>query len=304
MSRMEDDTTMIPGRTPATHATTPECLEKTLYTLAGTIQGVCIDGIVNELEWVHLECWLDELRGNEHLHPFTELVPVLTEACASRQLSHHYLLDILWLCEQMSDPQYTTQIQHDLRLLEGILGGISADLRINDLELSGLRGWLHDHVHLHNCWPYDRVDQIIERAMLDGKLDADEHNYLVDCFAQIAANSNSSTGLISTSPLVLVNDVCAVNPEIVIAQHRFCFTGHGEKQSHQTLAQAVKDRYGIVCHSVSEELDYLVVCANRNMGWKYHCFGRKVGDAIEMQKHSGKLQIVHESDLQAAIDGD
>lgn len=293
---------MKTGHPIETQSATPEQLEVVLHTLAGALQGVCIDGVVNELEWRYLEDWTEKLQHKDQLHPFRELSPILVDACTHRRLTHQNLLDILWLCEQMSDPQFTTQVHHDLRMLEGILAGISADLQINKLEINGLQGWLRDHNHLHNCWPYDRVDCIVERALLDGQLDTDEHKFLLDCFSQIAVNSSLTGNPPEKSHSSLVDDVCAKSPVIIIADRTFCFTGHGHSHSDQRLAKQVSDRKGIVVNAVVDKLDYLVVCADRNMGWQYHCFGRKIGAAIDMQQRNLPVLIVHESDLQAVID--
>ncbi|MBO9716207.1 MAG: NAD-dependent DNA ligase, partial [Pseudoxanthomonas sp.] len=71
-------------------------LDKSINSLLGIIEGIAIDGHINELEISYLGTWLSEHRELKDLHPFNELVPRVAAAMADGVLDEEEREDILW----------------------------------------------------------------------------------------------------------------------------------------------------------------------------------------------------------------
>lgn len=50
--------------------TQPRQLRKALNSLIGLLDGVLIDGVVNQAEQLFLAAWLEQYEDKIHLHPF------------------------------------------------------------------------------------------------------------------------------------------------------------------------------------------------------------------------------------------
>ena len=126
-------------------------LDKSINSLLGIIEGISIDGHINELEISYLRLWLTEHQELRRLHPFNEFVPRVEAALADGVLDAEEREDILWLCERLRSQKFYDRTTADLQRLHAILGGIVADTRISEEELRGLSDWMEEHPHLKTC---------------------------------------------------------------------------------------------------------------------------------------------------------
>ena len=282
--------------------TTRSRLDKSINSLLGIVQGIGIDGVVNERERGYLEAWTTEHADVAALHPFSELIPVVTDAVADGILSEEERADLQWLCERLRSDGYYDRTTADLQRLQAVLGGIASDAEISKAELLQLRIWLDAHDHLRSCWPYDEVSSLITGVLSDGRIDAAEHELLRAFFGEFGG---SRVGLLQrgeeSASATGVAGVCASCPEITFAGMRFCFTGESRKFTRQELFDTVTRLGGTVVSGVSGKLDFLVVGADGNPCWAYACYGRKIERAVELRKAGARIVLVHENDFQDAV---
>ncbi len=283
----------------------PRRLEKAMHMLEGIVRGVTIDGKLNDDEIAVLAAWIGENGEFRFRHPFTEVVPRLEQIINDSIFDEEERADILWLCDQfMTGSEHFDEVTADLQILHGIMGGIAADAVITEDELRALRGWLDEKPHLHGCWPFDEVNSIVSAVMSDGRIDADEHQMLLEFFADVLTFlEHKSLNRKETASSPFVGGVCASDPQIEFEGRRFCFTGAADRGTKQELQETVIDRNGRVEKSVVKALDYLVVGARGNECWAYSAYGRKVERAIELRKSGHQLLIVHEFDFWDAVEG-
>lgn len=275
-------------------------LEKALNSLIGLIEGISIDGVINEKEVHYIEAWLDENDQLRSSHPFTELIPVVDRAIADGILTDDERQNILWLCERLKSAEFVNGVTADIQRLHGLMGGIVADGVITEPELRGLAEWLYDHEHLKSCWPYDEVESIITVVLKDKRIDAKEHASLHSFFSGFTAISGGLTEAGSHKSLSSPA-VCAVCPEVTFQGKVFGFTGSSVKYSRIEFAQIVERLGGIVAGSVSKKLDYLIIGADGNPCWAYACYGRKVEMAVALRKAGARILLVHENDFHDAV---
>lgn len=278
-------------------------LDKSVNSLMGIIEGIAIDGSINNTELNFLDLWLSEHGELRTLHPFNELIPVVEAVVADRVLSIEERADLAWLCKKLTSSEFYDQTTSDLQRLHAILGGIIADTRISEEELRGLTDWMEDHSHLISCWPFDEVGSLITSVLKDKRIDDEEHAMLHDFFSEFVALADDRT---LTSPLVqrdnqAVVGLCAVCPEISFDGKHFVFTGASARFKRSQLAETITLLGGKLAASMSKKVDYLVIGSEGNPCWAYACYGRKVEQAIELRKAGARLLIVHEHDFHDAI---
>jgi hypothetical protein len=158
-------------------------LLKAFHSLIGIIEGIVIDGTVNEREIRVLREWASDFEPYRRLRPFNELLPLVEYVVNERSLSEDARQDILWSCEKLSSEVYLDRTSKDLQRLHALLGGIAADGIVTAEELTGLAGWLKEHDHLLNYWPYAEVTAIVNTVMADRRIDAEEQKAIQQFFA-------------------------------------------------------------------------------------------------------------------------
>lgn len=282
--------------------TTRAQLDKSINSLLGIIEGISIDGKVNEAELNFLRLWLREHEELQGLHPYNELVPLVQDAIADGLLSQEEREDIVWLCERLRSTEYFDKTTADIQRLHAIVGGIIADGQISEDELRGLSSWLDDHDHLRTCWPYDEVGSLITTVLADQKIDQQEHEMLQGFFSEFTAVLDGRTIVSPTiSEGITLTGLCAVCPEIEFEGAKFCFTGASTRYKRSQLSEIVTRLGGMVLPSVSAKIDYLVIGADGNPCWAYACYGRKVEKAVELRKAGARMLLVHENDFHDAV---
>lgn len=283
--------------------TGPARLAKVVQTLYGILRGIDIDRRINATEVSWLDRWLDDTRDEHHLHPFNELVPKVKDALADGHLDFEEHAELSRLCQQMLAREFYDSTTCEIQYLHGILAGILADHSITEDELRQLRVWLDEHGHLMGRWPYDEVSSLLTHVLRDGVISDDEHACLTAFFNEFITHGDDRT---LTAPPLLMRDgsiqgVCAVDPEIVFAGSRFCFTGQSHRYTRAGFHQLVERLGGTTSNTVTRTVDYLVIGADGNPCWAYACYGRKVEQAIALRREGLPLMIIHESDFRDAV---
>lgn len=282
--------------------TGPGRLDKAVNSLLGILEGITTDATVNDQEFAFLKDWVASHSEYARRHPFTELVPAVTQVLADGRIDEEERNDLLWLCEKLRSRDYYDLVTADMQRLHASLGGVAADGQISTEELRGLSTWLAEHEHLRRCWPYDEVDGIVLGVLSDSSIDEREHQALLGFFAEFLDVDQRAT---IARPLLAVagtlQGVCAPCPEIKFEDSLFCFTGASNRLSRREFAQLVEIMGGRFSNRVTSDLDYLVIGAEGNPCWSYACYGRKVERCIDLRKKGSQLLVVHENDFHDAV---
>lgn len=282
--------------------TGPKRLEKAVNSLIGLVEGVAIDGVINEAEVGFIRAWLSEHHELRTCHPFTELMPVVNAAIEDGVLTNEERLDILWLCERLRSADLFNIATADIQRLHGLMAGIVGDGEITATELQGLAEWLSAHEYLKTCWPYDEVDSVITAVLKDGRIDATEQSLLQNFFGEFVALADNRT--IVSPPINHGGSfvgLCAVCPDLNFNQKRFAFTGASARYSRNQLREMIEGLGGQMTDSISKKVDYLIIGADGNPCWSYACYGRKVEMAVKLRKEGARILLIHENDFHDAI---
>ena len=282
--------------------TGPARLEKAVNSILGLIEGVAIDGVINETEIGFIRSWLNENRELEKSHPFNEFMPVVEAAIADGVLTEDERLNIKWLCERLKSSAYFDVVTADIQRLHALLAGIAADCEITEKELRGLSDWLSDHEHLKTCWPYEEVGNHVSRVLGDRNLDPGERQLLQNFFSEFVTISDNRT---IVNPQVAqgqsIVGLCTICPDMAFDGKRFGFTGSSSKYTRNQFVEIVESLGGTVAGSISKKLDYLIIGADGNPCWAYACYGRKVEMAVALRREGARILLIHENDFHDAV---
>ena len=277
-------------------------LDKAIHTLEGILKGISIDSRINIDEMNELEAWC---YMNYHFidrQPYKELIPFIEEAVSDEYLDAEEQASILWYCRRFSsENSYYDEATSDLQRLQGMMHGILADGRVTAEELSELGGWLSGNGHLRHIYPYDELVKIIEDVLEDGVVDRSEHEQLKIFFADhiIPAKYGSldRKALADYKRRISISSLCEKTPEIAFGNRTFCLTGKSSRAERSRLIEIIEKRDGIYRGKLSEKTDYLVIGDNGNPYWVYSCYGRKVEQAVAMNKGGASIKLALEKDF-------
>jgi NAD-dependent DNA ligase len=83
-----------------------------------------------------------------------------------------------------------TYAERTISRLQGILSGIAADKKMNNLEIAGLYRWLNENEFLREQYPFHELTDMIDEVLSDGIIDEDERDDLLTwCRDYTDANS-------------------------------------------------------------------------------------------------------------------
>lgn len=282
-----------------------EEMHKSLNSLIGILEGISVDGHIDEAEYNELNHWYSLHEYLLNVFPFSEIMPAIKLAFQDEILEIEEVKGILWLCKKFTNANqeklYFDILTSKIQQLESILHGIVADGIISDDELDALSNWLEANEALSGTYPFDEVYSLLLAAKEDRTISNDERNMLRAFFSTFVDTTESfninQEDVDALQEKYSIGGICAVCPEIVIDGKTFCFTGCSKKATRNEIAQTIEEAGGCYCDRVTAKTDYLIVGADGNPCWAYSCYGRKVEKAMDLRKNGGNIIIVHEYDF-------
>ena len=287
--------------------TRPYEMQKSINGFRGLLEGISIDGIVDEAEFIELKNWYELHRYLIDRHPFNEILPAIDAALSDRILTFDEVEDLRWLCDQVSSGEYYDLITSSIQTLHGVIHGILANNKVTDAEIANLQVWMDDHSVLKGTYPFDEIYSLVFSVMEDGTITDDERNILIAYFSEFVDTRNSynlnEIELADLRQSYSVQGVCAKDPDILVIGKTFCFTGASSIATRNEIESIILKHGGLFVNSVSKKVQYLVVGADGTPCWAFSCYGRKIEKAISLRKTGQPIIIVNEHDYWKAIRG-
>lgn len=267
--------------------------QKALLALHGLCSGVIADQQLNQHELLYLRSWLDNqqyLRKDPDAVDILDIVEdILSDGVAERQ----ELEDLLSQLETVRDYRsLQTELDHQqINQLLGILEGISADEYLNDREILYLRDWINDHPNIRHAWPASELTRHIDQILADGRIDAEERDWLLETVKLICGNDFMETGLAGGATIAAYFDSA---PEINPQNASVCFTGNFLCGPRSFLLRSAENIGSIPKTNVSKKVDYLIVGSIIAPDWMFTSHGRKVQHALELKQEGHPIIIAPE----------
>lgn len=289
------------------HFTAPAVHQKAVNNFLGILDGISIDGIVDQKEAQELKNWYDLYRGMIDRHPFNEILPAIDSALEDGVITYDEVESLRWLCQQVSSGRYYDLITSAIQTLHGVIHGIMANNTITDVELSKLQVWLEDHSILKGTYPFDEIYSLVFSVTEDGAITEDERNTLRAFFSEFIDTRDSynlnEIELAQLRERYTVSGICARNPEIIVPGNTFCFTGASVRVTRNEFADIIHRYGGIFSKGMTKKTQYLIVGAEGNPCWAFSCYGRKIEQAVELRKSGYPVVIANEVDFWTALEG-
>jgi hypothetical protein len=277
--------------------------DRDINELAGLINGIALDGRIVAREAIALERWCSQERDGHDRRLFREARGRVLDALSDGFLDEEERADILHYCELLRSPSpYYSVATADMQRLHGLVAGIAADGQVTGEELQALREWMERIESLKGTWPYDEVDSLITHVMSDGRIDQDEHKFLITFCEEFLG---STANLVLETPFeedLIRHGICAMQPDVSFAGKVFCVTGSSPRASRRQIEETITQLGGSSHPRVVKDLNYLVVAAERTHSWAFSCYGRKVEAAMTLRRAGAPLTIVHETDFWDAVE--
>ena len=287
--------------------TKPAELHKAINTLRGLVAGINSDMAVETAEVTELVHWCQVHGWLRDRHPFSEILPVVEQACEDGVVTEDEAKDILWLCNNFVDnSSYYNIITSSIQFLSGMLHGLLADGELSDREIITLKSWIDTNAFLAGTYPFDEINSLLYAVLEDRKITAEEKDHLMAFFGNVidftSSYNLSEKDFSALKEKYSIGGICAVCPEIVFPDKIFCFTGESYRAKRAEIAAVIEQLGGTVTGSVSRKTDYLVVGNAGNPCWAYACYGRKIEQAMALRKEGAGVIIVNETDFWDAVD--
>lgn len=282
--------------------TKPAELHKAINTLRGIVAGLATDAAIDAAEIQELTHWCTLHSHLRDRHPFSEILPVVEQACADNMISEDEAKDILWVCSSFADSgAYYDSITSAIQFLSGLVHGIMADSEISDAEVKALQSWINANDFLSGTYPFDEINSLLYSIMEDKIVDAAERDTLMAFFSNLIEFKDSfnlvEKDFADLREKCSVSGICSVCPDIHIEGHTFCFTGESYRSTRKEIFQTIEALGGTCKTGMSNKIDYLVVGNAGNPCWAYACYGRKIEEAVALRKNGGHVLIVNETDF-------
>jgi NAD-dependent DNA ligase len=190
------------------------------------------------------------------------------------------------------------QLNKSMEMLLGLVTGIIADGHLHDLEIKLLHSWLADHGEVTAVWPGSVVAQLLNTILADGVITEAEREHLLKNLRQLAVTDFAHTGSISPEVITLpVDEHCPV----ALRDANICLTGEflfGTRAKCEEIAA----RAGATPHgTVTRKIAYLVIGTNVSPHWAHTSYGRKIEQAMELQRAGHPIRIISERRWLAAL---
>ena len=279
----------------------PGIIEKDFRTLAGILEGIASDKLIDSIEAEGVKKWMEECSAKKERSPYLQVFELLNEAFEDGILTIDEIENICWYCNSYSEESgYYNVITAGIQQMLGIVKGIIIDLKINDEEIRYLDNWMENNEYLKNSWPYDELYNITTKSINKKSIIEEEHTALLAfCEALVGKVQNESTSALVDS---LKTGYYQIDPSINIPGNIFCLTGISKKYKRREIAEIIELYGGFVSERVNAKVNYLLVCDDKNACWAFSCYGKKIEQAILHRQKGLQLVIVHEADFFDALE--
>ncbi len=279
--------------------------DKAVNSLRGILEGIMIDGKVNESEIQELDNWCEDHYDLISRNPFQDFIVTIREALREEIDLNEAIKDLYWLSQKYQEENvYYNAVTTDLQTLQGICHGILADGKINDNEVKGLEKWMDQNQHLASFYPYDELYTVLQQILKDGIVDESEKILLKAYFNQFVrlTDAQLTEKLKEETSQTKISGLCAMDPDIEIDGNNFCITGKLTRGNRKDLIQQIENQGGKFVSQPSKRTNFLIVGDSGNPAWAFSCYGRKVEEAIKLRKNGENIILVHEHDFWDYLD--
>ena len=176
--------------------------------------------------------------------------------------------------------------------LIGLCRGIAADGVVSVEEARFFAKWMERNRYSRADWPGSILFPRIQAMLEDEVMDPDEHEEPLGLLRAITGETfPTDTDVASYSTTLPLADPA---PSIVFYDQYFCFTGRFAFGTRRQCEAAVAERGGFTQRQPSNQTAYLVIGIMGSTDWMHSTHGRKIEDALDLQRSGRSIALVSE----------
>lgn len=271
--------------------------DKSINTFLGFLEGVTIDGKINEKEIDAILEWyknMPELNSSQ----FEMLFKVLSEITTVDGIGDEEKERFIKVLNLFKSTEFYKKNTADVQRLHGLLAGLVCDSDLMLEELVCLNTWLKDHDHLEEDTLYQEIFNALrplrtKKSLTTAEInsifkliaryvDPDDHGQLKKCVDSID-NPDFYKGMITLEDAV------------------YCFTGASTRFKKSEWKALVENNGAKFVDDMTLKVDYLVICNKGNSAWAHVSYGRKFEQAKKWQNEGNAIKIITEDDFWALV---
>lgn len=168
-----------------------------------------------------------------------------------------------------------------LQILKSIIEEIMLDSVISEKEMHILRSWLNNNKQLVGNYPFDKINDVVNKVLEDGRITTDEYKILENVFNDFInpISKNESTN------------------NIVFTDKLFCLSGTFNSGAKDDIENKIKSKGGNCSKTITSKVDYLIVGGSGSEAWKFGNYGGKVQRAMELKEKGKAIEIIGEDEF-------
>lgn len=268
-------------------------LQKAVASLSGILQGITADTKLNEQELLFLDVWL---RSQSHLKDdgdVIDLLDLITDILADGIITSDELKELQELVNDIIEFRDISDIDvpYQINELIGLLCGIAADDKLEDLEIQSIIDWIELNENTVTEWPINIIIERLGKIVVSGKVSDKNRSEFLSMIKKITGTHFSDTGSAKASTTDFfennINDIKHIGAN-------FCFTGVFFTGTRSQVQNIAKENEAKVTKDVSKNTDYLVIGTTESADWRFASYGRKIEKALQLQVQGFPIKIITE----------
>lgn len=162
--------------------------------LIGIIKGINFDGVINDMEVLHLQSWADKNRNLSYDPMQAELINLVDKVLEDRVIDDLEKRQLIESAEKFLKKQDDSSGK--IYELNGIAEGIVCDGEVNEAEVYHLREWMDNNGELVKKYTLsENICKTIDDILEDGIVSEEEQEQLLDMLTVQIKNSQFETKL-------------------------------------------------------------------------------------------------------------
>lgn len=271
--------------------------DKSTNTFLGFIEGVVLDGSINEKEIDALITWSKNIDVKSNAQ-FEMLFKVMGEITTKDGISEEFKQRFISVISTLKSTDFYVNHTADIQRLHGILGGLICDGTLTLEELEHLNKWLKHNDHLEEDVLYQDVFEVLRPLRTKKTMSQLEISKVFNQIKKYVDVDNHG----SLRTTIDSND----NPdfykgELILEDATYCFTGSSNRFSKKEWKALVENNNAKFVDDMTLSVNYLVICNKGNKAWAHVSYGRKFEQAKKWQAQGNGIKIITEDDFIVSI---
>lgn len=262
-----------------TNSTKKSILQKAMNDLYGIIFGINCDKEINKEENTAILNWIEENKQFKADDKFSACFVLLDGVLKDGIITNEEYYQLTDCIKEHISSELFSDATLSMQVLMGIIKGISIDKKISINEAKKLYKWMKMHENLKGNYPFDKIMNTLEEALVNGTIDEGEEKDLLDIFENFLNPEQSHS-----TNIILNKKVC-------------CLTGAFTNGTKSDIEKFINSKGGSCISGLNKSVDYLIVGGQGSNDWKYGNYGGKINKAVQMQEKGSPIQILSEEAL-------